>query len=124
VRAPVTVWLASLGLMWLALVPLTLLGVVLGLWVKAEAVQGCTTLLLLVLAMLGGLWFPTSVMPVTMQYLALGLPSYWLAELGRYPFLVGVRFPWSGVLVLLAWSAGLTTLGALGYRRAAAGSKR
>lgn len=124
VRAPVTVWLASLSLMWLALIPLTVLGVVLGLWIKAEAVQGCTTLLLLLLAMLGGLWFPTSVMPVMMQYLAYGLPSYWLAELGRYPFLAGAAFPWNGVWVLLAWSVGLTVLGALGYRRAAANSKR
>ena len=124
VRAPATVWLASLGLMWVALIPLSILGIVIGLWVKAEAVQGLTTLLLLVLAMLGGLWFPASMMPAVMQHLAYALPSYWLAELGRYPFIPGATFPWAGVGVLLAWSAGLTVLGALGYRRAAANSKR
>jgi len=124
VRAPVVVWLASLGLMWLALIPLTILGVVLGLWFKAEAVQGVTTLLLLVLAMLGGLWWPIQMMPTVMQNIAYTLPSYWLAELGRHPFLPGSAFPWVGVGVLLAWSAWLSILGALGYRRAAANSKR
>ncbi len=124
VRAPAAVWLASLGLMWLALIPLTILGVALGLWFKAEAVQGVTTLLLLVLAMLGGLWFPVQMMPSVMQDIAYTLPSYWLAELGRHPFLPGSAFPWTGVGVLLAWSAGLSILGALGYRRAAANSKR
>lgn len=124
VRAPVLVWLASLGLMWVALIPLSILGIVVGLWVKAEAVQGLTTLLLLVLAMLGGLWFPADMMPSVMQHIASALPSYWLAELGRYPFIPGAVFPWAGVGVLLAWSAGLTVLGALGYRRAAANSKR
>jgi ABC-2 type transport system permease protein len=124
VRAPVLVWLASLGLMWLALIPLTILGIVLGLWIKAEAVQGFTTLLLLVLALLGGLWFPVEIMPTVMKDIAHGLPSYWLAELGRYPFLPGSAFPWTGVWVLALWTAGLTVVGALGYRRAAANSKR
>ncbi len=124
VRAPVGVWLASLALMWIGLVPLTVLGIVVGLWVKAEAVQGFTTLLLLMLSLLGGLWFPVEVMPSLMRHLAYTLPSYWLAELGRYPFLSGAAFPWTGVWVLLAWTAGLTVLGALGYRRAAATSKR
>jgi ABC-2 type transport system permease protein len=124
VRAPVGVWLASLALMWIGLVPLTILGIVVGLWVKAEAVQGFTTLLLLMLSLLGGLWFPVEVMPSVMRHIAYGLPSYWLAALGRYPFIPGAAFPWTGVWVLLAWTAGLTVLGALGYRRAAANSKR
>jgi ABC-2 type transport system permease protein len=124
VRASLVVWLSSLALMWVALIPLTILGVALGLWVKAEAVQGLTTLLLLVLAMLGGLWFPVEVMPTVMQDIAYTLPSYWLAQLGRYPFLPGTAFPWMGVWVLLAWSAVLSVFGALGYRRAAANSKR
>jgi ABC-2 type transport system permease protein len=124
VRAPLLVWLSSLGLLWLGLIPLTIFGIVIGLWVRAEAVQGLTTLLLLLLAMLGGLWFPVEVMPQLMQGIARTLPSYWLAELGRYPFLPDAAFPWPGVVVLLAWAVGLTFLGALGYRRAAANSKR
>jgi ABC-2 type transport system permease protein len=117
VRMPVAVWLASLGLMWLALIPLAILGIVIGLWVKAEAV-------LLLLAMLGGLWLPMEMMPPVAQALAQALPSYWLAEFGRWPMLPDTAFPWTGVLVLLAWVIGLTVLGALGFRRATASSKR
>ena len=124
VRAPLVDWLASLGLMWLALVPLAVLGIVIGLWVKAEVVQGLTTLALLLLSMLGGLWFPVEIMPSFMQSVAHALPSFWVAELGRYPFLPGSDFPWTGIWVLIGWSAVLTVIGALGYRRAAANSKR
>lgn len=124
VRMPVTAWLASLGLMWLALIPLAVLGIVIGLWVKAEAVGGVTTLALLLLAMLGGLWVPVDLMPPVAQGLAHALPSYWLAELGRWPILPDTTFPWTGVAVLIGWSAGLTVLGAVGFRRAAASSKR
>ncbi len=117
-------WLASLGLLWLGLLPLAVLGMVVGVWVKAEAVQGVTTLLLLALSLLGGLWFPVEAMPPAMQAVAHILPSYWLGELGRFPFLPDAGFPWGGIWVLLAWSSVLTVLGALGYRRAAATSKR
>jgi ABC-2 type transport system permease protein len=124
VDAPVSQWLGALILMWVALIPLTILGIVIGIWVKAEVVQGVTTLSLLLLALLGGLWFPVQVMPPVMQAVAHATPSYWLAELGRYPFLPGTAFPWTAVWVLAGWSIGLTLLGALGYRRAAATSKR
>lgn len=123
VRLPVAVWLSSLFLMWLALVPMAILGIVIGLWAKAEAVSGLTTLLMLVLAMLGGLWFPTQLMPPALQTVAAALPSYWLAELGRYPIL-GAAFPWTGIGVLVLWSLALTLLGVLGYGRAVATSKR
>ncbi|MDN5763594.1 MAG: ABC transporter permease [Microlunatus sp.] len=124
VRMPLEVWLTSLVLMWLALIPMAILGIALGLWVKAEAVGGVTTLVLLVLAMLGGLWLPVEMMPPAAQTLAHALPSYWLAELGRWPMLPQMAFPWTGVAVLIGWSVGLTVLGALGFRRAAASSKR
>jgi ABC-2 type transport system permease protein len=124
VRLPLGVWLASLALMWAALIPLAVLGIVIGLWVKAEAVGGVTTLTLLLLAMLGGLWLPMEMMPPAAQALAHALPSYWLAEFGRWPMLPDTAFPWTGVLVLLAWVVGLTVIGAMGFRRATASSKR
>ena len=117
-------WIASLGLLWFGLLPMTVLGMVVGVWVKAEAVQAVTTILLLALSLLGGLWFPFEAMPAAMQAVAPVFPTYWLGELGRYPFLPGASFPWGGIWVLLAWSAVLTVLGALGYRRAGATSKR
>ena len=124
IRLPVAVWFASIGLMWLALIPLAILGIVIGLWVKAEAVGGVTTLVLLLMAMLGGLWVPVDLMPSAAQAVAHAMPSYWLAELGRWPMLPGTAFPWAGVAVLIGWGVGLTVLGAVGFRRAAASSKR
>lgn len=124
IQLPLTTWLVSLALMWVALVPLAILGIVIGLWVKAEVVGGVTTLVLLLLAMLGGLWVPVDLMPSAAQTLAHAMPSYWLAELGRWPVLPDTPFPWAGVVVLLGWTVGLTVLGAVGFRRAAAGSKR
>jgi len=67
VRAPATAWLACLALMWLALLPMTILGVAIGLWVGADAVPGVTTVVLLMLSALGGLWFPVQIMPNVMQ---------------------------------------------------------
>ena len=117
-------WLASLGLLWIGLLPMTVLGMVVGVWVKAEAVQAVTTMLLLALSLLGGLWFPIDAMPPVMEAVAPALPTYWLGELGRFAFLPHSDFPWFGIGVLLAWSMGLTVIGALGYRRAAATSRR
>jgi ABC-2 type transport system permease protein len=117
-------WLASLGLLWIGLLPMTVLGMVIGVWVKAEAVQGVTTMLLLALSLLGGLWFPVDAMPPVMEAVAPILPTYWLGELGRFPFLPDADFPTGAVWVLLAWSIALTAVGALGYRRAATTSKR
>jgi ABC-2 type transport system permease protein len=62
-------------------------------------------------------------MPPAMRFAAELTPSYWLATLGRWPFANGA-FPMQGVLVLAGWMLVLTVLGALGYRRAAASSKR
>ncbi|QDP95514.1 ABC transporter permease [Microlunatus elymi] len=123
VRAPFGSWLAALLLMWASLIPMTIMGLVIGLWVKAETVQPLNVLVMLVMALLGGLWFPAQLMPDAMQTIAKLMPSYWLASLGRYP-IIGGSFPWQGVLVLLGWTIALTILGALGYRRAAANSKR
>ncbi|GAB3754308.1 ABC transporter permease [Microlunatus parietis] len=125
VRAPLGVWLASIGLVWIALIPMIVLGLVIGLWVKTEAVGGLTTLLLMALALLGGLWLPLELMPSTLQLIGRALPSYWIGELGRFPFLpAGTAFPWVGIAVLAGWAGLLTLLGALGYRRAIASSRR
>ena len=125
VRAPCRPGWPPLGLLWLALVPLAVLGIVIGLWVKADAVQGVTTLLAAGARRARRTLVPDrDLMPPVMQTVAPALPSYWLAELGRCPFLPDAAFPWTGIVVLLAWSAGLTVLGALGYRRATATSKR
>lgn len=123
VRAPAEVWIASLLAMWASLLPLAVLGLVLGLLVKGEAVQGLNSVVMMVLSMAGGLWFPIQMMPAPVQAAATWLPSYWVGEFGRWPFLGG-DFPWQGVAVQLGWTAVLIVIGTLGYRRAVRNSKR
>ena len=97
VRLPVLGLAGSLGLMWLALVPMAILGIVIGLWAKAEAVPGLTTLVMLLLAMLGGLWFPAQLMPPVMQAIAHDPAVVLVGRTGSLSRSSGGAFPWAGV---------------------------
>ncbi len=123
VRMPAQTWLASGALVLAALLPMVVLGLVIGLWLKPAAASAATTLTMLALSMLGGLWFPLEMMPEAMQTVGRLLPSYWAGRIGSWP-LVGGDFPIRGVLVIGAWTVVLVALGALGYRRAVRTSRR
>ena len=123
VRLDASTWLGSFALLLVALLPMLLLGLTLGLWFKPAAASAATTLVMLALSMLGGLWIPLEMMPAAMQTLGQALPSYWAAQIGTWP-ITGGAFPWQGVAVIAAWSLVLIGLGALGYRRAVRTSKR
>lgn len=98
-------------------------GLVIALWFKPQTATAVTTLAMLALAMLGGLWVPLQLMPEVMQTIGKLLPSYWASQIGAWP-LVGGDFPWQGVIVLVVWLAVLVGVGALGYRRAIRTSRR
>ena len=48
---------------WLSVIPLVLLGLLLGQYGTADSMQAITGVLMLVLAMFGGLWVPLDVLP-------------------------------------------------------------
>lgn len=123
VRLDASAWLGSFALLLVALLPMILLGLTLGLWFKPAAASAATTLVMLALSMLGGLWIPLEMMPAPMQALGRALPSYWAAQIGSWP-VMGGAFPWRGVAVIAAWSLALVGLGSLGYRRAVRTSRR
>lgn len=123
VRAPANAWLMSGALIWVSVLTMVLLGLVLALWLKSETVGAVSTILLLGLAALGGLWIPVDMMPGGMATLAKAMPSYWIGEFGRWP-LVGGSFPMGGLAIMGGWVVALAALGALGYRRAIVESKR
>lgn len=123
VRLPVATWLAIGSLLLASLLPMVVLGLVIGLWFKQQAAAAVTTLVMLVLSMIGGLWFPLDMMPPAMQTIGKLLPSYWAGQIGTWP-LLGGAFPTQGVLVIGAWTVSLILLGALGYRRAVRSSRR
>ena len=99
VRMPLETWLGVGGLLLAALLPMVLLGLVIG------------------------LWFPLDMMPGWMQTLGRAMPSYWAGQIGMWPILRG-DFPWRGVLTIGMWVLALLALGALGYRRAVRTSRR
>lgn len=123
VRLPMSIWAAMLALLLLALLPMVLMGLVIGLWFKPQTATAVTTLSMLALSMLGGLWIPLEAMPAGMQSIGRLLPSHWAAQIGSWP-LAGGGFPWDGVQVIAVWALALIAVGALGYRRAIRTSRR
>lgn len=99
-------------------IPLALVAVVLGTaaftslallvagTLRAEAVLAVANLLLLVLAVAGGVVIPASQLPGPMAHVALLLPSGALGEAMRETLLHGVLPGWS-VVVLVGWTAAL-----------------
>jgi ABC-2 type transport system permease protein len=73
---------------------------------RAEAVLAVANLLLLVLAVAGGVVIPASQLPGPMAHVALLLPSGALGEAMRETLMHGVLPGWS-VVVLVGWTAGL-----------------
>lgn len=124
VRMEPGVWAASFLLLVASLLPMVLLGLVLGLWFKPQTASAATTLTMLGLSMIGGLWFPLDMMPAWMQPLGRAMPSFWASQIGSWPLVSHQAFPWRGVAVIAAWTVVLVAIGAVGYRRAIRTSRR
>ncbi|KQS97616.1 ABC transporter permease [Cellulomonas sp. Leaf395] len=73
---------------------------------RAEAVLAVANLLLLVLAVAGGVVIPAEQLPGPMAHIALLLPSGALGEAMRETLMHGALPPWS-VVVLVGWTAAL-----------------
>ncbi|MFT3888873.1 MAG: ABC transporter permease [Arachnia sp.] len=123
VRLDLDVWAATFVLLLVALLPMVLLGLAIGLLFKPQTASAVTTLVMLALSMVGGLWVPLEAMPAAMQTLGRLTPSYWAGQIGSWP-LVGGDFPWQGVRVIVVWSVLLLAAGAISYRRAVRTSRR
>ena len=73
-------WAMLLATHLSAVVPFALIGLSLGFSFGANAAIAMANIVFLGLAVLGGLWFPVTMFPGLMQTLALGLPSFHLAQ--------------------------------------------
>ena len=112
---PAQWWGTGLAL-WLGLIPVAVLGLVIGFAGTVDTVQPVSMLTYLGLSILGGLWFPVEQFPTFLQYIAKLTPSYWLAELGR-DVLAGDGVPMMAVLALATWTVVLGAIGAFAYSR-------
>ncbi|HZD00072.1 MAG TPA: ABC transporter permease [Actinomycetes bacterium] len=112
-------WIGLVGLMWLATVPITALGALLGLVFAAQAAQGATNLAFLVLWLLGGIFTSPASLPEGLASVARSLPSYGVVQVGQSAA-SGDVVPASAMAVLAAWTVGVGALAALAWRRVVA----
>jgi ABC-2 type transport system permease protein len=116
VRLDAAEWLTMIGLMIVGLIPVAILGILLGHVVTpdslAPAVGGTITLL----ALLGGAYGFLVATSGAVYDLIKALPSYWLVQAGKTA-LGGSGWPAEGWIVIAAWTAVLAPLAVLAYRR-------
>ncbi|SLM88118.1 ABC transporter permease [Brachybacterium nesterenkovii] len=112
-----------IAVLWAALLPMIILGLVVALVLPVNAVQGASTIVLMVLALVGGLWFPYDFFPAWLQGVADWTPTRAISLLGTWAAFGG-DLPLRGLVVLGLWSLGLAMLASFLFRRAARTSQR
>ncbi|MFI6815159.1 ABC transporter permease [Nonomuraea sp. NPDC050328] len=95
-------WLVIVLATWVGSIPFALLGLLIGLAAKPEAVAPLSVMAFLLLSMLGGLWMPVEILPSVMAALARALPSYWMAESAR-ELVAGRPLDLAGMAVVAVW---------------------
>ncbi|WP_346622652.1 ABC transporter permease [Blastococcus montanus] len=109
-------WAALIAVLWAGSAAFVALGILVGLALDEKAAGGAIGILGVVLAALGGLWWPVEMLPGVLRGLAYGLPSYWYAELGR-DVLAGGLPSAAAFLAITAFTAAFGTLAVLVARR-------
>jgi len=107
-------WVEMTVLILIALMPFAALGILVGHVVGVDSVGPLVGGLVSILALVSGTWFP--VQHGFLHDVGQFLPSYWLVQAGRVAVDGSVRSA-EGWIVVLAWTAVLTALATLAYRR-------
>jgi ABC-2 type transport system permease protein len=109
-------WLTLIGLMLVGLIPLTVLGILLGHLVTPDSLAPAVGGTIMLLALLGGAYgFLVAKSGVVFDVIR-ALPSYWLVQAGKTA-LAGGDWPAEGWIVIAAWTAVLAPLAVLVYKR-------
>lgn len=109
-------WLALIAVLWVGATPFALLGTAIGYLCTAQSSSLVNMAVVLGGVLLGGFWFPVSLLPDTLQHVAHSLPFNRYADLGWR--IVGGHAPTTtDAAVLLAWCAAFAALAMFGYRR-------
>ncbi|WP_327046284.1 ABC transporter permease [Microbispora sp. NBC_01189] len=117
VSLPAGQWAGLLAFMWIGTVPFVALGLAIGSVLRPDTAQPAAMISMFGLALLGGLWFPTSLMPEAMRNIARVLPSYDYAGVGWR--IVAGQAPYGpDVAGIVAWAVALSAVAVLAYRRA------
>ena len=113
----------GIGVLWVAVLPMVLLGLALGLLLPPRSVQGASTLVLMALSLVGGLWFPLSMLPEWLRSISVFTPANGIGRLGTWATLGG-ELPTDGIVVLGVWTLVLLAVCAALFRSAARRSHR
>lgn len=104
---------------WLGIIPIVLLGLVIGLVATKDSMQPITSAAMLLLGLIGGLWIPSNIAPAGFQAVMRFFPTYWLGQIGdaalRHSTAIG-----TAVSALAVWTAVLALAGARRYRASVA----
>jgi ABC-2 type transport system permease protein len=109
-------WLTVIGLLFVGLIPLAVLGIVLGQLLTPDAMTPATGGTIMVLGVLGGAYgFLVAQSGPVFDAIKL-LPSYWLVQAGKTAH-GGSAWPVEGWIVIAVWTAVLVPLAVFAYRR-------
>ncbi len=104
VSLSVAQWVSLLAVSWVGVLPVAAMGLAIGFATGADAAFGVLYALYQVLAALGGLWMPLSMLPNGLQTIGKLLPSYRAADIG-WRIAGGYAFDFTNVVYLVAWAA-------------------
>jgi ABC-2 type transport system permease protein len=97
-------WAQVVGLGWLALLPMSAVGVGLGYLARGDTAQAVNGGVVMLMSMFGGVWFPVDgSSPAWIRTLADAMPTYWITQIARAP----LTHDWprtGGWVVLAAWT--------------------
>ena len=109
-------WALTIVGTWLACIPFSVLGLLVGQLATAENMQVYTSGLMILLGFLGGILFPVTMFPNWLANIAKILPSYWLADVGHGPT-VGYEQLGTAIIVLAVWTVVLAVAVGRRYQR-------
>jgi ABC-2 type transport system permease protein len=108
-------WLLMTALVLIGLLPFAALGIFFGHALTPDAMGPAIGVISGLFALLGGAWFPISTSGTFYEVTKL-LPSFWLVQAGRAG-LTHQAWPLEGWAVIAVWTAALTGLAMMAYRR-------
>ena len=111
-------WLRVTAGIWIAVIPFAVLGLLLGQIGTADSMQPVTSIVMMVMSLIGGIFIPIDGMPAGLLAIAKLLPSYWLSQVGRGAVTSELSVSLNqAVLVLACWTLVLGLAVVRRYRR-------
>src|SRR5215831_6362577 len=112
-------WLEIGGLLLVGLIPFIALGIVLGYLVRADALTPVIGGIVVLFALVGGVYGFQLAHSGPLFDVMKAIPSYWLVQAGKTALGSG-SWPAQGWIVIAAWTVALVAAASLAYRRSAA----